>query len=151
MDHKKNSMMEKEEKRSSLDLKKLALAKNNSFRVTVEYSMEEENLINNDPDDEIKTITETDSEENRESSDEEEPPEGYNKSYYVLLDKIKVLKHRCETALGGNKYLRAYKAVNNGANKAAMLDILNPNMIGYWHLIDQIMFNESILKTLPKN
>ncbi len=69
----------------------------------------------------------------------------------MLLDKIKLLKHRCETALGGNKYLRAYKAVNNGANKAAMLDILGPQMIGYWHLIDQIMFNESILKTLPKN
>lgn len=32
-----------------------------------------------------------------------------------------------------------------------MLDILGPQMIGYWHLIDQIMFNESILKTLPKN
>lgn len=83
--------------------------------------------------------------------EEEEVPESYNKSYYKLLDKIKVLKHRCETALGGNKYLRAYNAVNNGANKAAMLEILSAQMIGYWHLIDQIMFNESILKTLPKN
>ena len=62
-----------------------------------------------------------------------------------------MLKHRCETALGSNKYLRAYNAVNNGANKAAMLEILNERMIGYWHLIDQIMFNESILKTLSKN
>jgi hypothetical protein len=34
-------MMEREEKRSSLDLKKLALSKNNAFRVTIEYSMEE--------------------------------------------------------------------------------------------------------------
>jgi len=67
------------------------------------------------------------------------------------LDKIKVLKHRCENALGGNKYLRAYNAVNNGASKTGMLEILAPDMIGYWHLIDQIMFNESILKTLPKN
>jgi len=32
-----------------------------------------------------------------------------------------------------------------------MLEILGPQMIGFWHLIDQIMFNESILKTLPKN
>ena len=67
------------------------------------------------------------------------------------MDKIKVLKHRCETALGSNKYLRSYNAVNNGANKAAMLEILGDRMIGYWHLIDQIMFNESILKTLSKN
>ena len=51
MDHKKNSMMERSDKRSSLDLKKMAVAKNNSFRVTVEYSMEEENQFNNDPDD----------------------------------------------------------------------------------------------------
>ena len=62
-----------------------------------------------------------------------------------------MLKHRCETALGSNRYLRAYNAVNNGANKAALLEILQPTLIGYWHLIDQIMFNETILKTLSKN
>ena len=68
VDHKKISMMEKEEKRNSLDLKKLSLlskgTNERNFKVTVEYTMEEESLINNDPDDEIKTITETDSEEN---------------------------------------------------------------------------------------
>lgn len=73
--------------------------------------------------------------------EDQEVPESYNKSYYKLLDQITVLKHRCENALGGNKYLRVYNAVNNGANKNAIIDILGNQMIGYWHLIDQIMFN----------
>lgn len=47
--------------------------------------------------------------------------------------------------------MRAYNAVNKGATKADILEILGDKLIGYWHLIDQIMFNESILKTLPKN
>ena len=40
--------------------------------------------------------------------------------------------------------------MNNGENKAKMLEVLGADMIGYWHLIDQIMFNETVLKTLPK-
>ena len=31
-----------------------------------------------------------------------------------------------------------------------IVEILGEDMIGYWHLVDQIMFIESILKTIPK-
>lgn len=52
--------------------------------------------------------------------------------------------------MGTSKYLRAYNAVNNGSNKAGILEILGQQFIGYWHLLDQIMFNDNILKTLSK-
>lgn len=61
-----------------------------------------------------------------------------------------MLKHICETGMGTSKYIRAYNAVNNGCNKAAMLEILGQDCIGYWHLLDQIMFNDNILKTMSK-
>lgn len=77
-------------------------------------------------------------------------PEEYNKSYYKLLDQVRVLKHICETAMGSNKYLRTFNAVNNGCNRDMIIEILGEDMIGYWHLVDQIMFIESILKTIPK-
>ncbi len=86
--------------------------------------MEEENAFNQvEPISEeiIKEQSDQEGQSICNNEEEEEVPESYNKSYYKLLYKIKVLKHRCETALGGNRYLRAYNAVNNGANKATML------------------------------
>jgi hypothetical protein len=84
--------------------------------------MEEENAYQIEPISEEIIKEESDEEgQSIDNEEEEEVPESYNKSYYKLLHKIKVLKHRCETALGGNKYLRAYNAVNNGANKTSML------------------------------
>jgi hypothetical protein len=52
--------------------------------------------------------------------------------------------------MGSNKYLRTFNAVNNGCNRDMIIEILGEEMIGYWHLVDQIMFIESILKTIPK-
>lgn len=40
--------------------------------------------------------------------------------------------------------------MNDGLGKVGMLEILGKDFIGYWHILDQIMFNDSILKTLSK-
>ena len=61
---------------------------------------------------------------NIENDLDEEVPENFNKSYYKLLDQTKVLKHICETGIGANRYLRAYHAVSNGANKPEIMEIL---------------------------
>ena len=53
--------------------------------------------------------------------EDEEAPENYNKSYYKLLDQLKVLKHICETGIGTGKYIRAYNAVTNQEGKEVML------------------------------
>jgi len=139
VDHKKYTMMEKIEGKKAGDS-----SKEKRFRIFEDYSMEEENAYTQIEaiSEEIIKEEESESEEQTVNAEEEEEvPESYNNSYYKLLHKIKMLKHRCETALGSNRYLRAYNAVNNGANKTALLEILQPTLIGYWHLIDQIMFN----------
>lgn len=56
--------------------------------------------------------------------EDEEAPENYNKTYYKLLDQLKVLRHICETGIGTNKFLKAYNAVSNGYSKEGMMEIL---------------------------
>ena len=103
-------------------------------------------IIREESDEDIAELTQT----KFNFDEDEEVPQNYNKSYYKILDQIKVLKHICETGIGTGRYIRAYNAVNNGCNKAAILEILGQEFIGYWHLLDQIMFNDSILKNLSK-
>lgn len=57
-----------------------------------ENSINEE-IIREESDEDIAELTQT--KFNFEKYDEEEVPENYNKSYYKILDQIKVLKHIC--------------------------------------------------------
>jgi hypothetical protein len=42
--------------------------------------------------------------------------------------------------MGSNKYLRTFGAVMNGKGRDFVEEILGKEMIGYWHLVEQIMF-----------
>ena len=53
-----------------------------------ENSINEE-IIQEESDEDLNELTTTNIE------DEEEAPENYNKTYYKILDRIKVLKHVC--------------------------------------------------------
>jgi len=49
-----------------------------------------------------------------------------------------------------HKYKRAYNAVMKGEDRESLVAILGEDQIGYWHIIDQILFNESFLKMMQK-
>lgn len=39
------------------------------------------------------------------------------------------------------KYRKAYNAVMRGDDREKLIEILGEDQIGYWHLVDQILFN----------
>lgn len=80
----------------------------------------DEEIIREESDEDLTELTTT----HMNLEQEEEAPENYNKSYYKLLDQVRVLKHVCETGMGTSRYLRAYNAVYNGLGKSAIMEIL---------------------------
>jgi NIMA (never in mitosis gene a)-related kinase 1/4/5 len=70
-----------------------------------------------------------------------------------LKDKIKLFKHRCVSSLGYNMYERAYEflrnAVANGMNtderRSGLIKIMGEESIGFWALLDQILFFEDLI------
>ena len=73
-----------------------------------------------------------------------------------LQDRIKFFRHRCVASLGNNLYERAYEFLkeNNseGAtaedNREGLLQILGEDWIGFWAILDQILFYETMVDEL---
>ena len=61
-------------------------------------------------------------------------------------------KSRCEAGVGNTIYNKSYGLVKEKAEKGkndelrkGLLEILGEDNIGFWHLIDQIVFYEGLL------
>ena len=50
-----------------------------------------------------------------------------------------------------HKFLKAYQLTEKGANRQAMIEVLGEDQIGFWHLIEQVLFYESVLKSTSRN
>ena len=73
-----------------------------------------------------------------------------------LQDRIKFFRHRCVASLGNNMYERAYEFLkesgSEGAsaveNREGLIQILGEDSIGFWAILDQILFYEGMVDEL---
>ena len=73
-----------------------------------------------------------------------------------LQDRIKFFKHRCIASLGNNMYERAYDYLKESnseggtpeQNREGLIQILGEDWIGFWAILDQIMFYEGMVDEL---
>ena len=85
-------------------------------------------------------------EEVEEEEVKEEPPTVQSK----IREKIKSLTHRCESGLGNSMFQRAYAYLQTAKAaqeelRAALIEIMGETNIGYWAILDQLVFLEQYL------
>lgn len=73
-----------------------------------------------------------------------------------LQDRIKFFRHRCVASLGNNMYDRAYDYLKESESEGAraeekregLIQILGEDWIGFWAILDQILFYEGMIDEL---
>lgn len=73
-----------------------------------------------------------------------------------LKDRIKLYKHRCVSSLGYNMYERSYEFLKNAVKKGVsteerrngLIKIMGEESIGFWALLDQILFFEELIEEI---
>jgi len=80
-----------------------------------------------------------------------------NEKQFIISKRINYFKERTIKALGTNFYNKAYNylknsrknnnTINNDTKREYLSNTFGKNNIGYWQLIDQILFLENILET----
>ena len=79
-----------------------------------------------------------------------------NEKQFIIVKRINYFKERTIKALGSNFYNKAYNylknsrknnnTINNDTKREYLSNTFGKNNIGYWQLIDQILFLENILE-----
>ena len=83
--------------------------------------------------------------------DDEEAQEDLPTWHYKLKDRIKLLTHRCEAGIGHQLFEQAYDRLKNLSGqdstyiRSSLIEVLGEQNIGYWSLLDQIIFLENSL------
>jgi hypothetical protein len=116
---------------------------------------EDENVDLNEDDDEDSTHDENaeDNGENDEDDDDgmDNGMEEIDPQVLKLQERVKFLRHRCVSSLGNQIFEKAYHTYKSIADKSAdeireqLIKILGEESIGFWAIMDQIMFFENIL------
>jgi len=73
-----------------------------------------------------------------------------------LQDRIKFFRYRCVASLGNNLYERAYDFLKQSNSEGAsaeekregLVQILSEDCIGFWAILDQILFYEGMVDEL---
>jgi hypothetical protein len=73
-----------------------------------------------------------------------------------LMDRIKFFRHRCVASLGNNMYERAYEYLKDSNSEGSsaeekregLIQILGEDWIGFWSILDQILFYEGMIDEL---
>lgn len=74
-----------------------------------------------------------------------------------LQERIKLLRHRCVSSLGNNLYenaygfLKSHNLKNSDEVREQLIKILGEESIGFWAILDQILFFESIIDDISTN
>ena len=91
--------------------------------------------------------------ESVEEVEEEEVKEEIPTVQSKIREKIKSLTHRCESGLGNSMFQRAYsylqtaKTSSQDEIRANLIEIVGETNIGYWAILDQLVFLEQYLAT----
>ena len=140
----------------------------NKLREINEATDPEKEILNVDTDEETVQAAqedddlEVDDDEDDEDDDFFEDPmeNGVNDQsdpqIIKLKDRIKFFRHRCVASLGNNLYEKAYdylKEVNSEGAQAeekrdGLIQILGEDWIGFWAILDQILFYEGMVDEL---
>lgn len=136
----------------------------NKLREINEATDPEKEILNVDTDEEtVQAAQEDDDIDDDEEDDDffEDPMEnGVNDQsdpqIIKLKDRIKFFRHRCVASLGNNLYEKAYdylKEVNSEGAQAeekreGLIQILGEDWIGFWAILDQILFYEGMVDEL---
>lgn len=90
-----------------------------------------------------------------QDDDEEEPGQVYkafeeNQTLVKLHDKIKMLKHRCEAALGYTLFEKAYKLIKKRPEglRDKLCELIGEDNVGFYVIFDNILFLEKKKKEL---
>lgn len=75
-----------------------------------------------------------------------------------LKDRIKLFRHRCVSSLGYNMFERAYdflkqavaKHVSTEERRSGLIKIMGEESIGFWAILDQILFFEDLIEEITK-
>jgi len=73
-----------------------------------------------------------------------------------IEEKIRLHKHRCSASLGTNLFEKAFGYLQGAKDQGGdevrekLVDILGEDNIGFWAIMDQIMFLQEILDDLKK-
>mmetsp|Transcript_28629 Transcript_28629/g.27616 ORF Transcript_28629/g.27616 Transcript_28629/m.27616 type:complete len:158 (+) Transcript_28629:1684-2157(+) len=111
-------------------------------------------IINEDAqeeEDDLGVDLEDEEEEEEEDEGMDNGLEELDPQVLKLQERIKFLSHRCIASLGNNLYEKAYNFLKSNNCKNAdevrenLLNILGPESIGFWAILDQIMFFESVI------
>ena len=73
-----------------------------------------------------------------------------------LTDKIRLYKHRCVASLGYNLYEKAFDFLKQTTQQGGgtqdkrqgLINILGEESIGFWAILDQILFYEGLVEEL---
>jgi NIMA (never in mitosis gene a)-related kinase len=76
-----------------------------------------------------------------------------------LTDKIRLYKHRCVASLGYNLYEKAFdflkstvaRGVQTEERRSGLVGILGQESIGFWAILDQILFYENLVRELQQD
>jgi hypothetical protein len=116
-------------------------------------------ILNVESDDEKEDLLDFASEEGEEDDFDNGMNNGIHQTDPQILklqDRIKFFRHRCVQSLGNNLYERAYdflkESNSEGAtpdeNREGLIQILGEDWIGFWAILDQIMFYEGMIDEL---
>ena len=76
-----------------------------------------------------------------------------------LTDKIRLYRHRCVASLGYNLYEKAFdflkstvaRGVATEERRSGLVGILGQESIGFWAILDQILFYEDLVRELQQD
>ena len=119
---------------------------------------EDENIDLNEDDEEDSTHDEN-ADENGEYDDDDDDGmdngmEEIDPQILKLQDRIKFLRHRCVSSLGNQIFEKAYLTYKSISTKGpdeirdSLIKILGEESIGFWAIMDQIMFFEGIIEEI---
>lgn len=103
------------------------------------------------PDDDIPELSDTDDNiiQHRNSQNHNNPMQD------KVVQRMKILQHRCETGLGNIIFQKAFqyvqmnnKSVKPQQQRKDLIDIMGEDNIGFWHLIDQILLFQGVIKNM---
>ena len=93
-----------------------------------------------------------------ESNEEDKPKDEKDDSLYSkFTKKINELENRCINGIGESKYKKCLQVLKEKKGhqleeiRVKISSIIGEDLIGYWHLIDQILFYEEFLEDAKGN
>lgn len=131
--------------------------------VVREYENQEEDeedfgdSVEDDDEDELDGLEDDDDDDEDDDDGMDNGMEEIDPQVLKLQERIKFLRHRCVASLGNQIFEKAIESLKANYNKNAdenremLIKILGEESIGFWAILDQIIFFEGVLDEISTN